>query len=263
MESPDESNVIYLWLSNLSLHKLVIVIILTILFFTFIIDSLSTHYTYTYTSDLIKQLDQLNVFLMTFLFFIISIIAILLCFPTGILFLSCGYLYAAKIGFTWGVVVATIANIIENTCAACLSFYISKYIASTEDERILSQDDFHPILWGIRKALEDQGFTINLLLRLAPIVPSALSNYSMYLLGSSLNDFLLGAFIGTIPYAVLLSICGAMLNDTSQIVSFMENTPLWITIPVLIVAVVTFIFGTYFKIICRCIIIIFLHRDYL
>lgn len=231
-------------LSKLSWPKIIVIVFLTILFFFFIIDALTTHYSITYTSELMNSLDQINVVLMTIAFISLTTIAVILCFPTGILCLSGGYLYSNKIDFLWGSIVATIVNLIGNTLGAGICFYISIYLSSTENER-MSKEDFHPILWGIRNALHKEGLSINILLRLAPIVPSAMSNYGLYVLGSSFNDFIIGAFVGTVPYALALSLCGAMLTDTSEIEDFMLETSLWITVPLLLITVASVTMGTY------------------
>jgi uncharacterized membrane protein YdjX (TVP38/TMEM64 family) len=180
-------------------------------------------------------LADLNVFIMTLLFLLITSVGVVFCFPTGILGLSGGYLFGLRFGFTLGFILAIIVNLVGNSLGCAMTYKVSIWLASEKD-RPVTKEDYHPILWGMRKALEKKGRQINTLLRLTPIVPGAMLNYCLPPLGTKFDDFIFGSFFGTIPYAVLLSILGSMLNDSSSIETFLYHTSVWITIPIFVLA---------------------------
>jgi uncharacterized membrane protein YdjX (TVP38/TMEM64 family) len=224
--------------------KLILIVFLVTLFLFFIIDSFTKKYSLGLVSELVASLTHLNVVIMTILFVVITAISVIFCFPTGAMCLSGGYLFCVKFGFTIGFFASTITILLGNSLGCAITYKIAIWV-STTDNQMLAKEDFHPLLWGIRKAIEKKGRTINTLLRLTPIIPGAVLNYCLPLLGTKFEDFIFGSFIGTSPYAFLLSVLGSMLGDSSAMERFILTTPLWITIPMVMVAASSLTLGAY------------------
>lgn len=224
--------------------KLLLITTLVALFLFFIIDSMTNKYSLELVSKLVAFLTQLNVVVMTILFVLITAVSVIFCFPTGAMCLSGGYLYCVKLGFTFGFFASTLMILVGNSLGCALTFKVAIWLSTSENQP-LSKEDFHPLIWGIRKAIEKKGRTINTLLRLTPIIPGAVLNYCLPLIGTRFDDFIFGSFVGTSPYALLLSILGSMLGDSSAMERFIVQTPLWISIPVVMAAASSLTLGVY------------------
>lgn len=224
--------------------KVIIITFLFIVFIFFIIDSFTTQYSLHAISYLMKILASYNILSMTVLFLIFTAVSLVFVFPTGLLCLAGGYIYAFKLGFTIGLIISTIINLIGNVLGCFLTFKISMFLTNMSNST-MKKSDYHPYLWGIRKALEKKGLLINILLRLTPIVPSAIINYTLPPLGTKLYDFLIGTFLGTIPYAFVLSFLGSMVSDSTSVQGYVLETSLWISLPLGFLAVMSLITSVY------------------
>jgi len=206
--------------------RYIFLFILVTLVIFFIIDSYTTKYCEkTFTALATSYLD-LDPYSFTFLYFVVSVGLTVVNFPMTILVITGGYIFDKKFGLALGLTLACFVNILSFTVGAMICFCLSLYCF-----RDASYIDSVEYLQGLDKALQKNGFTINILLRLTPILPGSVMNYALPALGTNFCDFSMGAFLGTIPYTILMTTIGALIasNNATESQVF-AGLPLWVTI---------------------------------
>ena len=112
-------------------------------------------------------------------------------FPVAVLALAGGLLF----GLWWGSVYTFIGAVLN--CA--LMFLLARYVGRSQVQRLVEQK-LSP-QWQRRLQIADgkEGFLLLIILRLIPVVPYNLINYTFGLTGISFSSYLLASAIGIIP----------------------------------------------------------------
>lgn len=126
-------------------------------------------------------------------FFAIYVIAEVLSLPAAPLTLSAGYLFGLQTGCA--IVIAA------GFTAACIGFLLARTLLAPQVSKMAAENE---MFQNINKAIEREGFTIILLLRLSPLLPFALSNYVFGTTKVPFKDFALATAIGFTPGATAL-----------------------------------------------------------
>jgi uncharacterized membrane protein YdjX (TVP38/TMEM64 family) len=121
---------------------------------------------------------------------------------------------AAGVAFGWwGLPLAVIAA----TAGATVSFVISRYFLNDELEDWLTD---RRIFNAAKRAVDEEGWKIQILLRLSPAVPFGLLNYLMGLTKTSLATYVLSTAIGVLPGSfvdIYIGVIGQNLAGGTQI----------------------------------------------
>lgn len=162
------------------------------------------------------------------IFIILYILATIAFLPGSILTLGAGFVF----GVIWGSVYVSIASTLGAICA----FLIGRYLArGWVSKKIAGQEKFQ----AIDNAVGKEGWKIVGLLRLSPIFPFNLLNYSLGLTKVCLKDYFLASWIGMMPGTVMYVYIGSLAGSLATLGS--ERSPTtgeWILYGVGLVATV-------------------------
>ena len=144
----------------------------------------------------------------TALFAVAYVAAAVLLLPGAVLTIGAGFAY----GPLWGLVLISPVSVL----AATTAFLLGRTIARDWISRRLGQD---PRLAAIDAAVGQSGFKIVLLLRLSPLFPFNVLNYTLGLTRVRLRDFVLGSWIGMLPGTALYVYIGSLVTSASELAS--------------------------------------------
>jgi uncharacterized membrane protein YdjX (TVP38/TMEM64 family) len=144
----------------------------------------------------------------TALFAVAYVAAAVLLLPGAVLTIGAGFAY----GPLWGLVLISPVSVL----AASTAFLLGRTIARERVGRRLGQD---PRLAAIDAAVGQSGFKIVLLLRLSPLFPFNVLNYTLGLTRVRLRDFVLGSWIGMLPGTALYVYIGSLVTSASELAS--------------------------------------------
>jgi rSAM/selenodomain-associated transferase 2 len=136
------------------------------------------------------------------------IFATVLMLPASLLTLAAGFLY----GPLWGTLLVSPVSVSAATCA----FLVGRFLARDAVARRLESV---PRFSVIDRAIGDRGLKIVLLLRLSPLVPFSLLNYSLGLTRVRGRDFLIGSALGMLPGTVLYVYLGSLVAGAGDLLS--------------------------------------------
>lgn len=125
--------------------------------------------------------------------------------PGSILTLAAGALF----GLLWGTAYALAGA----TLGAALAFLVSRYLARSAVERRLGRDARFA---AIDRAIGGQGFRIVFLLRLSPVLPFNLLNYSLGLTRVRFVEYV-AASVGMLPGTLLYVYYGKLIGDVAAL----------------------------------------------
>lgn len=128
-------------------------------------------------------------------------LATVLAVPGSILTLAAGAIF----GIGQGTALVFAGAMLGSTAA----FLIARYLARPMVERRVASD---PRFQRIDRAVAGQGWKIVGLLRLSPLLPFNLLNYSLGLTGVSLRDYVIGGF-GMLPGTLLYVYSGKVAGE--------------------------------------------------
>lgn len=120
---------------------------------------------------------------------------------------------AALSGFLFGAIPGALYNVVGMSAGCVLAFLLGRFFLSRHAGRWI---DKHPRLRAFNRGLERQGWTFILSTRLLPGFPIKVSNYLFGGLGYPLKAFLIGNFIGLMPYQFAGAYAGSLLADLSD-----------------------------------------------
>ena len=134
------------------------------------------------------------------------IVAPLLLLPASILTVGAGFLY--------GRIAGTLLVAASATATACLAFWLGRTLFR---ERVRKRIEADERLRAVDAAIGAQGFRMVLLLRLSPLFPFNLLNYSLGATQVSFRAYLLASLIGMLPGTFLFVSLGAAATSAAQL----------------------------------------------
>lgn len=140
-------------------------------------------------------------------------VAAVLFIPGSWLTLAAGAIF----GVAWGVVYVMTGA----TTGAALAFLIARYLARDRLERRLGADARFA---AIDRAVGDEGTRLVVLLRLTPVVPFNLLNYTLGLTRVRFTHYLAGS-IGMLPATILYVFTGRLAGDLATLAAGGAATP--------------------------------------
>jgi uncharacterized membrane protein YdjX (TVP38/TMEM64 family) len=111
-------------------------------------------------------------------------------------------------GFLFGPVLGTALVSCGSTFGAALSFLVARYFARSFVEEKIQQSNAK-ILVAVDKAIASQGPKVVFLMRLSPLFPYSLINYSLGLTKISFLEYIVASWAGMIPGTVAYTGIGA------------------------------------------------------
>lgn len=125
--------------------------------------------------------------------------------PNSPFILATGYLY----GPAWGLASA----LTSNTLAALFALGLGRRLRPRIAPWILRR----PLFAAVEEAVMEEPTTILVLLRLSPLMPFALLNYTLSLTRVSLRTYALTAVIGSVPGALLFVYVGSLADRAARL----------------------------------------------
>ena len=132
-------------------------------------------------------------------------LAVVALVPGSLLTLAAG----AVFGLVQGVAYVFVAAVLGSSAA----FLIARYVARSAVERRLANN---PRFAALDTALGEQGWKIVLLLRLSPVFPFTMLNYSLGLTKVRFGDYVL-ASVGMLPGSLLYIYSGKLVGDVASL----------------------------------------------
>lgn len=132
----------------------------------------------------------------------------------GAVLLIPGSVLTLAAGAIFGLVQGTALVLVAATLGAAAAFLLARYVARDYVERRIGTGR----LATVDRALARKGFRLVFLLRLTPVVPYSLLNYSLGLTQVRFRDFLL-ASAGMLPGTVLYVYYGKVIGDVAALAS--------------------------------------------
>jgi uncharacterized membrane protein YdjX (TVP38/TMEM64 family) len=141
-------------------------------------------------------------------FIVLYGISAVLLIPASILTISAGFLFGPWLG--------TAVVSIAATFGAALAFLIGRYFARDYVETMMSSNDRYV---AINRAISSQGSRVVFLMRLSPLFPYSLINYSLGLTQIRFSEYIIASWLGMLPgtiaYVALGSASKAIFGDFS------------------------------------------------
>jgi len=120
-------------------------------------------------------------------------------------------------GCLFGLPLGCAMSVLALTTAATLSFFLARTILKPQLKKLVRGNQTFE---DINTAVQTDGFKIIFLLRLAPLLPFALSNYAYGLSTVSFVDFFLATMLGTAPgtcaTVYIATTAASMASDEAQ-----------------------------------------------
>lgn len=136
------------------------------------------------------------------------VIATVAMLPGTILGLVAGYLF----GPLTGVLIVSPSSVL----GATLAFLLAR---GAFRERVTRALNRVPRFGAIAQAVSEDGFKVTFLLRLSPLVPFNLLNYSLGLTGVRLRSYVLASFVGMLPGTAAIVYLGSLIGNADQLLS--------------------------------------------
>ncbi len=117
-------------------------------------------------------------------------------------------------GFAYGPLLGTLIVSPVSVAAATLSFVLGRTLARSWVERRLEHS---PKLAAIDRVVGDHGLRTVMLLRMSPLLPFNLLNYGLSLTRVRLRDYVLGSFLGMLPWTFFYVYLGSLVTQASAL----------------------------------------------
>ncbi len=157
-------------------------------------------------------------------------------YTLGAVLLIPGSVLTLAAGAIFGLIQGTVLVLMAATLGAAAAFLVARYLARDYVERRIGTGR----LAAVDRALARKGLRLVLLLRLTPVVPYSLLNYSLGLSQVRFRDFLL-ASVGMLPGTVLYVYYGKVIGDVAALAggaAVPHDLAYWIFIAVGLVATI-------------------------
>ena len=135
----------------------------------------------------------------------------------AIVFLFPGILFPLGAGFLFGPVGGTLLSTVGKTLGSVGAFFVARHLLDGEvaRERRQAFQQRHPNLALLERKLPESGWRMVALIRMVPVIPYKVSNYFFGWSSFRFRDFLVGTFIGSIPYSFTNAWLGSLAADLS------------------------------------------------
>ena len=114
-------------------------------------------------------------------------------------------------GFLFALFPGTLFNMIAATLGATATFLAAKY--GFGDAAAKKLDESQGIMGRIKKGVDKNQWETLFLIRLLPILPFAVSNVALSVVGLPLWKYVAGTFVGILPGAIVYTWIGAGLSE--------------------------------------------------
>merc|ERR1712137_485772 len=104
----------------------------------------------------------------------------------------------------------TAVMLVSMSCAASVQFLLSRTLLRPSIEALVSQN---AKARAVNRAVEREGFRIMFLIRLEPLLPSAIANCAFGLSSATYLDFVAATLLGYVPYTLALVSSATILKD--------------------------------------------------
>ena len=130
-----------------------------------------------------------------------------------------GVLFPLGAGFLFGALPGTLYSVAGKILGSAIAFLLARYVLSQKNlpERARRFGRRHPKLRQLEKRLPEGGWRNVLLIRLVPVIPFKISNYFFGWTRFSLRDFLVGTFLGAIPFSWINAYLGSVGADFASL----------------------------------------------
>lgn len=155
--------------------------------------------------DLLQWVEQQGAWA-AIMFIAIMALAMVLLLP--------GVLLTTGAGFVFGVVEGTIYVVVGTTIGSAIAFLIARNFLG-ERAHVYIQDRVG--LLAVSNEMAPHGWKIVLLTRLIPFFPGKLSNFMFGLTNFSFIGFVVGTFVGVIPFSLHNVYLGSLTADLSTL----------------------------------------------
>jgi len=186
-----------------SAYLLIILSFLWVFFDNFSLSEISSYEFIKNNNDYFNQLKNNNFFLISLVFFIITIIWVLLLgFGSPILLLS-GFIFGKWVGFIYAVLSLTIG--------ATLLYIFANYFLKD-----MIEEKFSKRFSNLNEKFKKNEFTFFLIYRFVGGIPFSIANILPTIFNVKLKNFFFGSIIGMSPQVFVGVSLGAGLNEIIQ-----------------------------------------------
>lgn len=123
--------------------------------------------------------------------------------PGSVLTLAAGLVFGAGLG--------TVLTVLGATAGATAAFVVARTVGRGAAERLATGRAGRVDAW-----LRERGLPAVITLRLVPLVPFSVANYTAGLTGIRLRDFVLGTAVGIVPGTVVYTVLGAHVAEPTD-----------------------------------------------
>lgn len=121
----------------------------------------------------------------------------------------------AAAGAIWGIGTGTVIVLIGRVLGSAATFLLTRSLAGRWSERRAAAD---PRFAAVSNAVGREGFRIVVLLRLCPLFPVIMLNYTLGLTRVSLTAYAMGTLFGMIPRTIFIAYLGSGARSLSGLV---------------------------------------------
>jgi len=146
----------------------------------------------------------------------VGVVAFAAAYVLATVFMLPGSVLTLGAGFVYGPLVGTLLVSPVSVLAASTAFVLGRSLARGWIGRRMEGS---ARLAAVDRAIGSEGFKIVLLLRLSPVVPFLLLNYSLGLTGVRLRHFVLGSWLGMLPGTALYVYLGSLVPSVAALLS--------------------------------------------
>lgn len=146
-------------------------------------------------------------------FALLYVVATVAMLPGSVLTIAAGFAY----GLLGGVAVVVPAAVVGATA----SFVLGRSVAG---DWVRARTADRPRMAAVNQAIAERGFSIIFLLRLSPLFPFNLLNYSLGLTRARLRDYVIATATGILPGSLLYVYIGTTITDLAALDSGRPDT---------------------------------------
>jgi uncharacterized membrane protein YdjX (TVP38/TMEM64 family) len=176
------------------------------------------------------------------------IVAIAMMIPTSLFIFAMGLECHKLLGTFPGYFVGLILGTISTICGCSLAFLFSRYLLKSAILSYVTNDSYRAR--AILMALENDGFKLVTLFRLAPIFPFSLLNYALGASSVSFKNYLFGS-IGFIPKLALYFYLAVSIGSISEAVNKQRDDQTQLIILLSVGAFFSVLAGIYVTVVAR------------